>query len=328
MRLADRPLCHPVAMALDPTIKALLDATAAMNAPPMSQGTAQRAREQFRMLTVGLRQPQWVVPVGHVEDTTFVGPTRELAARVYWPQSAQGVGALPTVLFIHGGGHVLGDLDTHDNQARALCRDTEAVVVSIEYRLAPEDPWPAATDDCFAASSWIFDNITGFGGDASAVGIAGDSAGGNLAAVTAVRSRDAGRNFRAQLLIYPAVDFSFEGPYPSRFELAEGYFLTLDDMAWFGVQYAGKGAPVTHPHLSPIHADLVGLPASVVVAAEFDPLRDEAVAYAHALAAAGVNVELIEAPGMIHGFYDLGGISRAAAQLVAQCNKSFASRLH
>lgn len=315
-------------MALDPTIKALLDATAAMNAPPMSQGTAQRAREQFRMLTVGLRQPQWVVPVGHVEDTTFVGPTRELAARVYWPQSAQGVGALPTVLFIHGGGHVLGDLDTHDNQARALCRDTEAVVVSIEYRLAPEDPWPAATDDCLAASSWIFDNITGFGGDASAVGIAGDSAGGNLAAVTAVRSRDAGRNFRAQLLIYPAVDFSFEGPYPSRFELAEGYFLTLDDMAWFGVQYAGKGAPVTHPHLSPIHADLVGLPASVVVAAEFDPLRDEAVAYAHALAAAGVNVELIEAPGMIHGFYDLGGISRAAAQLVAQCNKSFASRLH
>lgn len=328
MRLADRPLCHPVAMALDPTIKALLDATAAMNAPPMSQGTAQRAREQFRMLTVGLRQPQWVVPVGQVEDTTFVGPTRELAARVYWPQSAQGVGALPTVLFIHGGGHVLGDLDTHDNQARALCRDTEAVVVSIEYRLAPEDPWPAATDDCFAASSWIFDNITGFGGDASAVGIAGDSAGGNLAAVTAVRSRDAGRNFRAQLLIYPAVDFSFEGPYPSRFELAEGYFLTLDDMAWFGVQYAGKGAPVTHPHLSPIHADLVGLPASVVVAAEFDPLRDEAVAYAHALAAAGVNVELIEAPGMIHGFYDLGGISRAAAQLVAQCNKSFASLLH
>ena len=328
MRLADRPLCHPVAMALDPTIKALLDATAAMNAPPMSQGTAQRAREQFRMLTVGLRQPQWVVPVGHVEDTTFVGPTRELAARVYWPQSAQGVGALPTVLFIPGGGHVLGDLDTHDNQARALCRDTEAVVVSIEYRLAPEDPWPAATDDCFAASSWIFDNITGFGGDASAVGIAGDSAGGNLAAVTAVRSRDAGRNFRAQLLIYPAVDFSFEGPYPSRFELAEGYFLTLDDMAWFGVQYAGKGAPVTHPHLSPIHADLVGLPASVVVAAEFDPLRDEAVAYAHALAAAGVNVELIEAPGMIHGFYDLGGISRAAAQLVAQCNKSFASLLH
>ena len=230
-------------MALDPTIKALLGAMAAMNAPPMSQGTAQHAREQFRTLTVGLRQPQWVVPVGNVEDTTFAGPTRELAARVYWPESARGIDPVPTILFIHGGGHVLGDLDTHDNQARALCRDTESVVVSIEYRLAPEDPWPAATDDCFAASSWIFENITGFGGDAQAVGVAGDSAGGNLAAVTAVRSRDAGRNFRAQLLIYPAVDFSFEGPYPSRFELAEGYFLTLDDMAWFGMQYAGKGAP-------------------------------------------------------------------------------------
>lgn len=321
-------LCHPVVMALDPTIKALLGAMTAMNAPPMSQGTAQHAREQFRTLTVGLRQPQWVVPVGNVEDTTFAGPTRELAARVYWPESARGIDPVPTILFIHGGGHVLGDLDTHDNQARALCRDTESVVVSIEYRLAPEDPWPAATDDCFAASSWIFENITGFGGDAQAVGVAGDSAGGNLAAVTAVRSRDAGRNFRAQLLIYPAVDFSFEGPYPSRFELAEGYFLTLDDMAWFGMQYAGKGAPVEHPHLSPIHADLVGLPPAVVVAAEYDPLHDEGVAYADALAAAGVNVELIEAAGMIHGFYDLGGISPAAAELVAKGNKTFASLLH
>lgn len=314
-------------MPIDPTIKVLLDAMTAMNAPPMSQGTAEHARSQFRDLTVGLRQPAWVVPVGSIEETTFPGPTRELAVRVYRPADVD-ASVMPTVLFIHGGGHVIGDLDTHDNQARTLCRDTASVVVSVEYRLAPEDPWPAATDDCLAAARWVFDQIDRFGGDEQAIGVAGDSAGGNLAAVTAVRARDEGLQFRAQLLLYPAVDYSFDGPYPSRFEYAEGYFLTLDDMAWFGLQYAGKGAAVEHPHLSPIHADLAALPPAVVVTGEYDPLRDEGEAYAAALADAGVSVELIRAPGMIHGFYDLGGISPAAARLVEQCNQSFASLLH
>lgn len=294
----------------------------------MSQGTAVHAREQFKALTVGMRQPQWVTPVATVEDTTFQGAVGELGARIYRPVESMAVGTTPTVLFIHGGGHVIGDLDTHDNQARTICRDTGSVVVSIEYRLAPEDPWPAAPDDCFAACEWIFDNITGFGGDALSVGVAGDSAGGNLAAVTAVRARDAGLKLRAQMLIYPVVDFAFDGPYPSRFELAEGYFLTLDDMAWFGEQYAGHGAPVEHPHLSPIQADLTGLPAAVVVAAEFDPLRDDGGSYAAALAEAGVSVDLIRADGMIHGFFDLGGISPAAAALVKRANESFASLLH
>lgn len=314
-------------MPLDPVIQALLDAQAAMNAPPMSKGSADEARSQFRLLTVGLRQPQWVVPVGSVEDTTFTGPTRELAARIYRPDVPTNTG-LPTVLFIHGGGHVIGDLDTHDNQARTICRDTQAVVVSVEYRLAPEDPWPAAPDDCFAAAQWVFDHVGEFGGEPDAIGVAGDSAGGNLAAVTAVRARDAGLQFRAQLLIYPAVDFNEEGPYPSRLEFAEGYFLTLDDMVWFGLQYAGRGAPIEHPHLSPIHAELAGLPPAVVVTGEYDPLRDEGEAYAAALSEAGVSVELVRGAGMIHGFYDLGVISPAAAGLVERCNKSFASLLH
>lgn len=315
-------------MALDPIIKGLLDAVDAMNAPPMSEGTPEEAREHFRSLALGLRQPHWIVPVASVEDTTFPGAAQERAARIYRPEESTSVGTTPTVLFFHGGGHVIGDLETHDNQARTICRDTGSVVVSVDYRLAPEDPWPAAPDDCFASCQWVFDNITAFGGDARAVGVAGDSAGGNLAAVTAVRARDAGLTLRAQLLIYPVVDYSIEGPYPSRIELAEGYFLTLDDMAWFGEQYAGHGSPIDHPHLSPIHADFAGLPPAIVVAAEYDPLRDEAEAYAAALTAAGVSVELIRAPGMIHGFFDLGGISPAAAALVKQCTESFASLLH
>lgn len=314
-------------MPLDPSIEAILGAIATIDVRPMSQGTAEQARARFRSLTIGMRQPEWVVQVSGVEDTSFVGPTRSLAARIYRPAQATG-GAVPTVLFIHGGGHVIGDIETHDNQARTICRDTGAVVVSVEYRLAPEDPWPAATDDCLAAARWIFDNIAEFGGDAAAVGVAGDSAGGNLAAVTAARVREHGLAFKGQLLLYPAIDYSLQGPYPSRFEFAEGYFLTLDDMAWFGLQYAGKGADVSDPKLSPIHADLVGLCPAIVVTAEFDPLRDEGEAYADALAAAGVAVEQIRAPGMIHGFYDLGGISPAAAGLIERCNRSFASLLH
>lgn len=314
-------------MALDPTIKVILDALAAMNAPPMSQGSPEQARAQFRAVTVGMRQPEWIVDVPVVEDIRFDGPTKSLAARVYRSVEA-GQGPVPTVLFIHGGGHVIGDLDTHDNQARTLCRDTGSVVVSVEYRLAPEEPWPGASDDCLAAAQWIFANIDDFGGDITSIGVAGDSAGGNLATVTAIRARDAGLRFKAQLLLYPVVDFSFHGPYPSRFEFAEGYFLTLDDMAWFGTQYAGKGADVAHPNLSPIQANLTDLCSAIVVTAEFDPLRDEGEAYAEALAAAGVAVELVRAPGMIHGFYDLGGISPAAAGLIERCNKSFASLLH
>ena len=319
--------CDALAMPVDPVINDVLNLLAAMNPPRMSQGTALQAREQFRAVTIGLRQPQWVVPVGEVADTTFEGPSCPLAARIYRP-SGTADGSVPTVLFIHGGGHVIGDLDTHDNQARTMCRDTGSVVVSIVYRLAPENPWPAAADDAFAAAQWVYSNIAEFGGDATAIGVAGDSAGGNLAAVTAIRMRDAGRPLKAQMLVYPVVDFSYTGPYPSRMEFSEGYFLTLDDMAWFGMQYAGKGSDVAHPHLSPIHADLADLCPAIVVTAECDPLRDEGEAYANALAAAGVAVEHIRAAGMIHGFYDLGGISPAAADEIDRSNKSFAGLLH
>lgn len=268
------------------------------------------------------------MPVADVADAEIPGPAGPIRARIYRPAGANddGRSTYPTVLFIHGGGHVIGDLDTHDNSARTICRDTDAVVVSIEYRLAPESPWPAAPDDCFAASEWLFSHVSELGGDPQRVGIAGDSAGANLAAVTALRSRDAGRDFTAQLLLYPVVDFQSElESYPSRVEFQEGYFLTLDDMAWFGQHYAGEVADRSHPHLSPIYAELAGAPAAVVATAEFDPLRDEGEAFAAGLVAHGVRVVPIRCEGLIHGFFDLGGFSPASAEAATTCCKAFAS---
>ncbi|MBP7972745.1 MAG: alpha/beta hydrolase [Candidatus Nanopelagicales bacterium] len=315
-------------MPLDPATASILQALAAMDAPAMSSGTPEIARKAFRTLTVDARPEQWKVPVGDVTDVEIPGPVGPIRARVYRPLRTHDAqpSAYPTVLFIHGGGHVIGDLETHDNSARTICRDVDAVVVSIDYRLAPESPWPAAPDDCFAASEWVFDHVAELGGNPSRVGVAGDSAGANLAAVTALRSRDVGRDFTAQLLLYPVVDFQAElESYPSRVEFQEGYFLTLDDMVWFGQHYAGEVDDLSHPHLSPMHADLAGMPTAVVATAEFDPLRDEGEAFAAALVEAGVEVVQIRFGGLIHGFFDLGPLSPASAKAVTTCCKAFAS---
>ena len=192
-------------------------------------------------------------------------------------------------MFFHGGGYVIGDVDTHDNQCRMLCREAEAVVLSVGYRLAPEHPFPAAPEDCFAATRWAAEHVDRLGGDAGRIAVAGDSAGGNLAAVVALMARDAGGPaLAAQLLIYPGTDFA--GGYPSETENAEGFFLTRADMEWFREQYLA-GADPSDPRLSPIAApDLSGLPPAVVATAEFDPLRDQGDAYARALEEAGVPV--------------------------------------
>jgi acetyl esterase len=225
------------------------------------------------------------------------------------------------VLFIHGGGFVIGDIDTHDNQCRTICREVGAVVLSVGYRLAPEAPFPAAVEDCVAALSWTVEHITELGDDAGRLAIAGDSAGGNLAAVTARLARDAGGPaLAAQLLIYPGTDFRDGGGarYPSRTENAEGYFLTAADMRWFSEHYVGGSDP-NDPRLSPILSEsLAGLPPAVVVTAEFDPLRDEGEAYADALEQAGVPVTHVRYNGLIHGFFDLAPLSPAAAEAVRE----------
>jgi acetyl esterase len=299
-------------MPLDPGIQAMLAALASLNAPPMSQGTPEAARAGFRFMTVDLRRdrPDTVVPVKETEDVVVPSDAGDIPARIYRPDSTEA--SLPTVVFVHGGGFVIGDIETHDNQARTICAGSDAVVVSIDYRLAPEAPWPAAVHDAHAAVRWAADNIDDLGGDPDRLAVAGDSAGGNTAAVVALLCRDDGPQLAAQLLIYPSTDFDPEASYQSRVDNAEGYFLTADDMTWFRDHYAGS-ADHTDPLLSPLEADdLTALPAAVVVTAEFDPLRDEGEAYAAALSAAGVDVDLQRYDGMVHGFFDMGALAPGA----------------
>jgi acetyl esterase len=229
----------------------------------------------------------------------------------------------PTVVLFHGGGCVVGDLDTHDNMARTLCRDCEAVVVSVGYRLAPEAPFPAAVEGTVAATRWAATRLAELGGS-DRLAVAGDSAGGNLAAVVAQQLRDTGGPaLAAQLLIYPAVDVA--GDYASRRENAEGYLLDRPTMQWFTRHYAADPELHRDPRLSPLrHHDLSGLPAAVVVTAELDPLRDEGEAYARELADAGVPVEVRRFDQMIHGFFDMGGFSPGAQAAVDEACAAFA----
>jgi acetyl esterase len=309
-------------MPLDPQIATLLEFLAAAAAKPMSQGTPEEARQGFRTLTVDLRDPAAVPEVASVEDITVPGGAGDVPARVYRPQAD---GALPTIVFLHGGGFVIGDLDTHDLTVRTIANECAAVVVSVDYRLAPEHPWPAAVDDALAATRWAADNLADLGGD-DRLAVAGDSAGGNLSAVVAQSLRDEGRPLAGQLLIYPATDLG--GDYPSHTENAEGYFLDADTMLWFQQQYAGHGADLADPRISPLHGKLAGLAPAVVVVAEFDPLRDDGLAYAAALEAAGVPVEVRAFPGLIHGFVDMGRHSAAAQQAIEETCRMFRKVLH
>ena len=303
-------------MPVDPQIQGMLDLLARFDAPPLASGTPQEARAGFEQMTVGMRSPEMLTPVASTRDITIPGPGGPLKARIYRPETPTS-GALPTVVFIHCGGFVLGSVETHENQARGICRSTGSVVLSVDYRLAPETPWPGPVEDSYAALRWAADNLAELGGDPARLAVAGDSAGGNLAAVVALLARDEGPELCAQMLIYPVVDFDEDAEYPSRVDNASGYFLTAEDMVWFRGLYTPEGTDHTDPRLSPLHAaSLAGLPPTVILTAEFDPLRDEGEAYAKALGEAGVEVHLHRANGLIHGFFDLGALSAAAAEAV------------
>ncbi len=294
-------------MPLDPQIAGVLSLMT--DAPPLGSGTPATARAGFRLFAVDLRDPSTKADVASVEDATYPTPEGDRPCRVYRPAVA---GAVPTVLFVHGGGFVIGDLDTHDDHARLICAEVGAVVVSIDYRLAPEHPFPAAYLDTVAALEHVVGSVEALGGDAARLAVAGDSAGGNLAAAAAIHARDAGLPLAAQLLLYPATDFTEDGDHPSRVANAEGYFLTAGDMAWFGEQYRGtadardvRGSVLHHP-------DLTGVAPAVVATAEYDPLRDEGEAYAAALEKAGVPVVARRFDGLIHGFFGMTHVSAAA----------------
>jgi acetyl esterase len=307
-------------VALDPDLDRLLQLIAAAGHPPASQLGAAEARRGFRTLMVDLRDPATLPPVGSVTDTTVAG---SVPVRVYRPDVE---GPVPTIVFFHGGGFVIGDLDTHEGVCRKLGQDVGAVVVSVDYRRAPENRFPAAVEDAEAATRWVLGHVDDYGADVDRVAVAGDSAGANLAAVTAQLLHADGIPLAAQLLVYPAVDF-LSDDYPSRTENAAGYFLTLDDSRWFAEQYTGLSAAAprdqevaSDPRLSPLYGVVPGLPPAVVATAEYDPLRDEGDAYAAALDKAGVAVDHRRFPTMMHGFYGLELFSPAAAEATAWIN--------
>lgn len=285
---------------------------------PMHAQTPAEARAALGSLAAAMRAPANLVPVAATEDITVAGGDGELPARVYRPE---GEGPFPTVAFFHGGGFVIGSVDTHDNLARRLCRDANAVVVSVDYRLAPEHPFPAAVEDAVAATRDLLGRLEQFGGDGR-LAVAGDSAGGNLSAVAAQQVP----GLAAQFLIYAATDIS--GRHPSRTENAHGYLLDQPTIEWFFSFYAPDGDP-TDVRLSPLAAEsFLGLPPAVVVTAEYDPLRDEAEDYARALERAGVPVTVRRYDEMLHGFMDMGAYSPAALRAMDDAIALFAKVLH
>jgi acetyl esterase len=286
-------------MPLDPQARAFLDQLEALDAPPMSQQTAKEARDSFTALVaLVMGPPEERVPT---EDRIVPGPAGDIPVRIYHPENDR---PLPVVVYFHGGGFVIGDIASHDTICHRLAAGVPALVVSVDYRLAPEHRFPAAVKDCDAATSWVSAHAAEYGGDPSRLAVAGDSAGGNLAAVVARHARDAnGPPIAFQLLVYPGIDMTCS--LPSHTENGEGYFLDSDMMDWFLDNYMAD-ADLRHPDASPLFADdLAGLPPALVVTAEFDPLRDEGEAYAERLRQAGVTVTTSRYDGMIHGFYGL-----------------------
>ena len=291
---------------------------------PQSAGDALRALAAAR---AAVPPPE----VESVSDIKVKGAAGPLAARVY----RNGQDKSPTVVFFHGGGWVAGDLETHDRQARLLAIETGAVVISVDYRRPPETRFPGAFEDCFTAVRDVIARVSEFGDDVSRIGVAGDSAGGNLAAAVAIACRDTGIKLAGQMLVYPVIDaagnYSDVGEnarFPSRTENAEGYFLSRAVMEWFAGHYLEDASHGADWRVSPLRAkNLAGLAAAVVCTAWFDPLRDEGKAYADALKAAGVPTTYYDGPGLIHGYFGLGEVSATAKREAQRARADFKALL-
>ena len=279
-----------------------------MEGPPLAEMGPETARAMYK----GMAAVGGGAEVEHVEDRTVPGDGVDIPVRIYRPAAD---GPLGVLVWYHGGGFVIGDLDTADATARDLAAGAGCVVVSVDYRLAPEHCFPAAADDCCAVLRWVVDHATELGGDAGRLAVGGDSAGGNLAAVAAIHARDAGIRLRHQLLVYPVTDLA--ATFSSRVENGEGYFLTKESMDWFEACYLGDHEP-HDPAVSPLYADLAGVAPAHVLTAGFDPLRDEGEAYAGALAMAGVDVVDDRYPTMIHGFFSMSMVTPVAGEAVSK----------
>lgn len=300
-------------MPLDPDFRRILDRLAEAGVAGFHRGTAEEARQAFRNQVHAARaRPGYVLErVGGVDERKVDGPAGQIPVQVYTPLHDRG----RVVTYLHGGGWVIGDLDTHDSTCRRIANSLGAMLVSVDYRLAPEHPFPAALDDTSAAVEWTAEKYP-----ERAHIVAGDSAGAALAVGAAMRARDGGPRLAAQLLIYPPSDPTMV--LPSVQQNGAGYLLTRADMAWFMDHYAPDPAMRADPAIDLLNADLAGLPPAVVATAELDPLRDDGDALAARLQAAGVPVSHIPGPGLIHGYFSFAGSVPAAA---ATCRRVLAA---
>jgi acetyl esterase len=283
--------------------------------PDLTEMSPVESRADLRRIALALESPK--VTVARVENLALDGPAGLIGARLYVPEGEQT--PLPLLVYLHGGGWVRGDLDTHDNTCRFLAREAGVLVLSVDYRLAPEHKFPAAVDDSLAAFRWAHENAAELGADPSAIAVGGDSAGGNLTAVVGqLAAADGGPVPAFLLIIYPATDFSEKRRSVKVFR--EGFLLTESDMDWYTAHYLPDDEAARDPRASPLLAeDLSGTAPAYVVTAGFDPLRDEGEAYATRLREAGVPVALRRHRGLIHGFANLTGVGRTgrAAMLEA-----------
>jgi acetyl esterase len=303
---------------LDPQARALLDLIEARGLPPTHTLSVDEARRVYRERRV-FTQPA-PPEIGEVRDLSAIGPLGPIALRLYRPLGEAGDAALPVLVYFHGGGWVIGDLDTHDTLCRELANGSGCAVVAVDYRMGPESRFPAAVDDAIAATRWVHRHAESLRLDASKMAVGGDSAGGNLAAVVAIAARDAGDlPLRYQLLIYPATDMRCVAPSHAR--NGDGYLLTRQTIAYFHDHYIDDTAHDADWRASPLlHPDLGGLPPALVVTAGYDPLRDEGVEYAQRLSQAGSRATLIGFERQIHGFITMGRVideARVAVQICA-----------
>jgi acetyl esterase len=307
-------------MPLDPQAQALLEQLKEQGLPPFEEMTPEQARE----VAVGFIQLQAnPPPVASAEDRVIAGPAGDQSIRIYTPVAPA---PRPLLVYFHGGGWVIGNLDIVDKPCRALAAATGGVVVSVEYRMAPEHRFPAAVEDCYAATRWAAEHAAELGADADRLVVIGDSAGGNLATVACQLARQTGPKIAYQVLIYPVTDYLSQTA--SYEENADGYLLTREGMRWFFGHSLGSEAPAADPRLAPARAsDLAGLPPALVVTCEYDPLRDEGGAYAERLRAAGVPVKLRRFDGMIHGFFWMSLAISRAKELLDEIASELAANL-
>jgi acetyl esterase len=285
-------------MPLDPQVKDFLDRLTAAQLTPIQELTIAQARAQMDMSTHFLGE---LPPAARVEDRHVRGPDGTIRVRIITPPGASAA-PRPVLVYSHGGGWVLGNIESHEGICRAIASVGDVIVATVDYRRAPEHRFPAAAEDAYAATSWVAAHAAEFGGDPGRIAVGGDSAGGNLAAVTCLMARDRGGPAPAmQVLLYPITDYNLQNS--SYRQCAEGYFLTRSEMAWYWEHYCPKVDDRWHPHASPCRAgDLTGLPRALVITAEYDVLRDEGEEYAVRLQEARVPVSVHRYEGMIHGF--------------------------